>query len=466
METTTTNGFASAVQVPPRHEHDYDPESGCFLCQSKKPFDLPDRLVADCLAGRLVIFAGAGISTENRHVMPHTLYEDVAVSVGTDPHKGPSFPALMSRFEDVHDRSTLLQKIKSRFDYIDSFPQIQHLATRFHSELSTLFPITEIVTTNWDIYFERLCGAIPIVEPDDYAFWTMPGRKVFKIHGSMNNVGSLVATEQDYEECYERLRTGLIGASLKHMLATKTLVFFGYSFRDEDFNKIYSYLHDEMGRILPRSFIVTLDEDFDAAAYPASTVIQTDGAHFLSVLKSRLLETPHFLDDERFSAVPEALDAALGAHDKVIEAFAPTKHPDVIYTCSYQDGMIDAFQRMLSRKRTGEYSHVCDVEQKISSYFELRKRNLRAKKYEDVAYIEGYKNGLIYLLSDDPVRDALPLYFLFGDEDIDTFADFKRALKKAPDLHKAAHARALKIAARLSSDDLVFQHPPFFSFEP
>lgn len=92
-------------------------------------------------------------------------------------------------------------------------------------QLGTLFPIDEIVTTNWDTYFEELCFATPIVEPHDYAYWNLPGRKVFKIHGSTNNVGSLVATEQDYAECYERLRTGLVGASLKHMLATKVLVF-------------------------------------------------------------------------------------------------------------------------------------------------------------------------------------------------------------------------------------------------
>jgi hypothetical protein len=412
------------------------------------------------------VFAGAGVGTENRSVMPRTLYEEVAAEIGLDPLAGLSFPAVMSEYERLHDRSSLLQKVKHRLDYIDSFPQIRSLAIRFHTELSTVYSISEIVTTNWDTYFEASCGANPIVAPDDYAFWTMPGRKVFKIHGSMNNVGSIVATEQDYERCYERLRSGVIGASLKHMLATKTLVFFGYSFRDEDFNKIYAYLHDEMGRILPRSFIVTLDEDFDADAYPSSTIIQTDGTYFLSVLKSRLQETHHFLEDARFDAVADALDAAFDAHNQVLDAFSLKKHPDLLYTCSYQDGLIDALERILRRKATGEYSHVCDVEQKISSHFELRRRNLRAKRYEDVAYIDGYKNGLIYLISDDEVREALPFYFLFGTDDTETFAKYERALKRAPNLHKAANARARKLVAPLPSDDLVYQHPPFFSFDP
>jgi len=454
-------------QLPPNHEHEYDPESGCYLCRDKKPFELPERLVADCLAGKIVVFAGAGVSTENPHVMPHTLYEEIATSLGIDLTEEVGFSDVMARFEAVHGRAELLQRIKSRFDYIDSFSQIQFLATRFHVELSTLFPLKEIVTTNWDTYFERLCGATPIVEPEDYAFWTLPGRKVFKIHGSVNNIGSLVATTEDYVECYERLRSGLIGASLKHMLATKTLVFFGYSFRDNDFNQIYTYLLNEMGRILPRSFIVTLDDGFDSSAYPASTVIQTDGAHFLATLKKHLLSTPHFLDDARFEAIPDALAEVFDAHDKVIERFPLSKYPDIIYTCSYQDGLIDAFQRMLHRKTTGEYSHICDVEHKISSYFELRKRNLRARRYEDVAYIEGYKNGLIFLISDDAVRDALPLYHVFGrKDDVNTLPALKRSLRKASTSHKAAHARARKLAGGVESDDLIFQHPPFFSFDP
>jgi|SRR5581483_10588902 len=448
------------------HDHEYDPNSECFLCRDKRPFDFPGRLLDDALAGRLVIFAGAGISTEGPHVWRPNLFEEVATDLSLSPTTTGTFPELMSKYESAHDRPSLLQKIKRRFDYISSFPQLEYLATRFHRELATLFPITEVVTTNWDTYFEELCGATPIVAPDDYSFWNLPGRKVFKIHGSMNNIGSIVASESDYDACYERLRTGVIGASLKHMLATKTIVFVGYSFRDVDFNRIYSYLHEEMGRSLPRSIIVTLDDAFDASAYPNSTIIQTDGTFFLQEFKRRLLhDTHHFLDDERLEGIPQAVTAAIHAHEQVTSTFPAARYPAVIHTCSYQDGLIDAFQRILRRQDTGEYSHVCDVEHKIASYFELRARNLKARRYEDVAYIDGYKNGLIYLISDDDVRDALPLYFMFGAAP-STFSQFSRAIKKSARLHKAAFRRAVKLLGPIASEDLVFHHPPFFSFDP
>ena len=125
------------------------------------PFAFPPWLLDELLAGRVVIFAGAGISTEGRHVLRPNLYEEIALELGSKPSQAGPFPTLMSTYEAVHDRSSLLQTVKTRFDYIDSFPQIGAFATRFHRELSTLFPITEIVTTNWDTYFERLCGATP-----------------------------------------------------------------------------------------------------------------------------------------------------------------------------------------------------------------------------------------------------------------------------------------------------------------
>jgi hypothetical protein len=88
-------------------------------------------------------------------------------------------------------RAKLLRKIKDRFDYIRSFPELYRIATRFHRELSTLFLVDTIVTTNWDSFFEDECGALPFVTADDYAFWEQSVRKVFKIHGSANSLGSI-----------------------------------------------------------------------------------------------------------------------------------------------------------------------------------------------------------------------------------------------------------------------------------
>jgi len=235
--------------------------------------------VKAALAGELVIFAGAGTSTENPLTLPSTLYVGVVGELGyTATDDLPSFPRAMSQYEKQHGRPALLQKAKERFDYIDGFGDLRAMATRFHQEISTMFMVDTIVTTNWDTYFEEDCGAIPIVTEADYAFWNLPGRKVFKVHGSMNNVGSIVATEDDYERCYAQLREGVMGSTLKHMLATKTTVFLGYSFRDDDFNQIYDLVRHQLGAMLPRPIVVTLNDEFDAISYRGADVIVTDAA--------------------------------------------------------------------------------------------------------------------------------------------------------------------------------------------
>ena len=129
----------------------------------------------------------------------------------------------------------LLKRIRERFNYISSFPELERQATAFHQELAQIYPIRTIITTNWDTYFEDYCGAIPITIPEDFAFWDDNSRCVLKIHGSIQNLSSIIATSEDYKKRFSELQNGIVGATLKSILATKTVVFIGFSFGDEDF---------------------------------------------------------------------------------------------------------------------------------------------------------------------------------------------------------------------------------------
>jgi len=157
-------------------------------------------------------------------------------------------------------RRKLIKKIRERFQYINSFSEIKRQATAFHKELSEIHQIKTIITTNWDTYFEEYCGASSITIPEDFTLWDEHLRHVIKIHGSMSNIGSIIATTKDYEKCYLSLQNGIIGATLKNLLATKTVVFIGFSFGDEDFDQILKYLCDEMGDLFPHIYTVSLDK--------------------------------------------------------------------------------------------------------------------------------------------------------------------------------------------------------------
>ena len=224
--------------------------------------------------------------------MPYTFYDEIARALEIVSRASTeSFPDLMSRFcARPNGRRELLQMLKARFDYVESFPELLMNATRFHRELSTIPHLDEIVTTNWDRYFEDFCGATPFVSPEHSVFWNMPGRKVFKIHGSVNSDSSIVATNEDYERSHDELTKGLMGSNLKMLLATKVVVFVGYSLRDSDFVRIYDFLKTETQGLLPHAYAVsTSAESADRFKSLGLTPIVTDGAFFFEILKRDLV---------------------------------------------------------------------------------------------------------------------------------------------------------------------------------
>lgn len=434
----------------------------CEMCRLRRPFTMPGEIIEALRNKQLVIFAGAGVSTEGKLVFKRTLYSEILRELGLSPDMNLSFPALMTRYcSQPNGRRKLLQKIKQRFDYMASFPELYRAATRFHRALSTIPQVTEIVTTNWDVLFEEVCGATPIVAPEDFTFWDVPGRKVFKIHGSIQNYGSIVATEQDYNKCDHNLRVGLIGSQLKLTLATKTVVFVGYSLSDPDFSRLYEWLRSELKELVPHAYVVTLNEDTAQILTSSSmTPIVTDATYFVEVLKQRLVEDGLMLADDRFSGLESALDIVYEAHEKLHEDFPTRSHPETIYAACYQDGLIHAFEYLLRNSRAGSCSDAGRLHNVIRSYKEIRRVKLSQQKYEDVAYIDGYVRGLDYLLATDEHRQRLPLYYLFGTGEIETFEEYSRLAPQAQQLHKTAFASALHRASSLSSE-VEFHHIPF-----
>ena len=98
--------------------------------------------------------------------------------------------------------------------------------------------VTDVITTNWDDFFETECGFDAFVSDSDLPFWDASRRRVLKIHGSVRNLGSIVATEEDYQASFRRLNSGPLGAMLKTILSQKTIVYVGYSLSDENYIRI------------------------------------------------------------------------------------------------------------------------------------------------------------------------------------------------------------------------------------
>jgi hypothetical protein len=284
---------------------------------------------------------------------------------------------------------------------------------------------------------------------------------VFKVHGSVSSFSSLIATADDYARCYKEIFNGVIGANLRMLLATKTVVFVGYSLRDSDLAQTYEAIKGQMGDVLPQAYAVTTD----AASAPRFEALRlrpivTDATFFIERLKCALVSRGAMQSDEQLVGVNDELKRIGAAHDMVAVMFIKQRTPALMYALCYQDGLIHGLERALSRAATGEYSSPQQLSNQINTYEQILNEKARSKVYHDVAYLEGYLEALYFLMTPATERNRrLSRYFVFGvDEVIQGQREFERALKRAR-LTKAQIAYATKLMPRVGPEN-VFHHLP------
>lgn len=445
-----------------QHAHDEGLHNdGCIHCGLDYDFDMPEGLVDTVHSRQVVIFAGAGISTEVPTVFPDTVLDLAASKL--DIEEPESFPETLQVFQDRFGRAALVRMVKRKFDYIDSFPRLRSDARKFHSELATMPYLRDIATTNWDTYFEQECGATPFVTGEDIALWDMPGRRVLKVHGSIANLASLVATESDYAQRLTDLGTNVMGALLRQMLATRTVIFIGYSLRDWNFQRLYTALRADMADFAPRAYVVTPFPEDDKVAEFGLTVIKTSGVRFLRDLKSQLLGHC-FVDDSAYDTVDEVF-AVLDEADEFAKSISHKQYPAIIHCWAYHDGMRDACSRILRKRVTGEYSDRHHVESLLKSYDAMYDKTYDAGRFTDAAYIDGYTNGLFLLMSDvelgSEIPETVPFFFIYGSDSAmrkkeDLLEALEHSRRRSPTTRKEARTFADQIP-----EGMVRSHAPF-----
>jgi hypothetical protein len=436
----------------------------CVYCKNDRPFDIPQHLVEELLQGNVVLFAGAGISTENRDHAQHTLYD--AISKELKAGESLSFPALMSAYcEQPDGRIKLAKHIKSRFDYFTSFSDFYCDMTRFHKAISPLYMIKNIVTTNWDDFFERECDLDAFVNDSDMSLWEASERRVMKIHGSIRNFGSIIATEEDYRRSFRRLNDGPMGARLKSLLTTKTFIYTGYSLSDENYRALAKRIASMTRPHTRHSYIIAPKIDYSKIEkFPIPLIpIETDGAYFFEQLRLHIENKCGLVREEAFDACEGLLSKVMLEHDRTGDAFARTQHPLLIFALSYQDGLIHGLNRIQKRRASGEYHCLHRVVSRVRGY-ENRSREFRKKRdFWNSYYSDGYGDAMLSLLLaiDHPELMRPAIFGKFGDIEFNSLSSILRFPKKR--IKGTYRAQANKIIAELSSvtDSYIPQHTPY-----
>ncbi|MSX55320.1 MAG: SIR2 family protein [Actinobacteria bacterium] len=192
-------------------------------------------IAASVRSRRLVAFVGAGVSMGAGLPSWKGLLDELALEAG-----GPLADLDRLHLLDPRDQAMVIQKRLGKDTFRaklnDKFSTKDYALA--HGLLASLDP-HEVVTTNYDALMEQAFGEFrrPAVLP--YAPVGTDGRWLPKLHGTIDELASIVLTRDDYLGLPERSQAlfGIVQA----MLMTRHMLFVGYSLSDDSFHRV---VHD------------------------------------------------------------------------------------------------------------------------------------------------------------------------------------------------------------------------------
>lgn len=238
--------------------------------------NVPDGLVDAVAAGRVVLFAGAGVSrgeveTEEgpaEQAIPGwgellVRLADRAVEIGhVPPGEGGRLRRAVRDGKYLFVAETIRRKLGAReFDEAmdDLFRHASLRPTRRH-HLITSIPFAAVITTNYDKLLESAYaqgGRIPPTytfdnAPDIISSLSHERFFIMKAHGDIDRKDTVVLSERDYRDVIHR-QPGY-RAALSTIFITKTVLFVGTSLHDTDVNLVLESVSETFGGKGPRHY--------------------------------------------------------------------------------------------------------------------------------------------------------------------------------------------------------------------
>ena len=207
--------------------------------------NVPSTLLNTLRDGRLVIFAGAGVSMGAPANLPsfaelaRQIAEGTGQAIGQDEAEDRFVGRLKETGIDVHLRAAdLLQRNGTE-------------PTELHRNLLRLSVTSgnvRIVTTNFDLLFEQASENLFSTAPEMFRAPALPYGQRFQgivhIHGSASRPYEMVLTNQDFGRAYLTESDGWARRFLVDLFASHTVLFVGYSHNDT----IMTYLTPSLPR--------------------------------------------------------------------------------------------------------------------------------------------------------------------------------------------------------------------------
>ena len=199
--------------------------------------------------GEVVLWAGAGLSLyaglPSGVQLREILYEGLTPLEKEEVGKESDLSHLADEICVLKgNRNYIVQTLKRIFT--ENF-----LSTETHKVISQIPHFRNIITTNYDNLFERVYDSnkLNIIFSDDHTPY-IDDKKVnlFKIHGDLSAPNSIIITESDYNNFFSKdTEQNTIWSIIKGIIATKSILFIGYSLEDTNVEVVFNKIRDKIG---------------------------------------------------------------------------------------------------------------------------------------------------------------------------------------------------------------------------
>ena len=211
--------------------------------------EFPKAIIDDAAA----IFVGAGVSTGAGYPTWRKLLHDIGRELGVDAGDVSDLAALAQwSVRKSAGRTRVNNVIHAEIAPEKPIPETLKTLARL--------PIRNIWTTNYDRLIERAFGEInrpidALSSTANLAIKPRPGAaRLFKMHGSIENVNDVVIATDDYE--LYRLNRGAFLPLLQSHMTSFSMLFMGLSFTDPNVRHVLSLIRESFTSSPPEHFAI------------------------------------------------------------------------------------------------------------------------------------------------------------------------------------------------------------------
>jgi hypothetical protein len=252
---------------------------------------IPEELLEQIERGNVLLFIGERIVRDAEgQVVLDELAAQLAARCGIANAEAYTFPEVAQAYEDDKGRHLLVQFLR------DQLVALGDESQQAHRLIARLTDCNVLITTCLDRRLERAFEEIErpvdvIIGNVDVAFEDERKAQLYKLRGSVEQVESLVLTEDDYEDFYEDHAS--ICVALQGYLARKTILFVGYDLADPHFKRLYRKVTAPLDDCARRAYAFGETPSPKACRWckrHGIDVVEVDATAFLEAL-TRQLET-------------------------------------------------------------------------------------------------------------------------------------------------------------------------------